>query len=122
MADRIVIDPVTRIEGHLRIEAQVERFAPGFRDTILARAVRPPAMIERENANLVGGDVGGGSNELSNLVFRPTWRRYATPRRDVYLCSAASPPGGGVHGMCGYHAAMTALAGGRHDSSGDRTG
>ena len=104
-----------------RIEAQIERFAPGFRDTILARSVRSPATIERENANLVGGDVGGGSNELSNLVFRPTWRRYATPRRGVYLCSAASPPGGGVHGMCGYHAAVTALAGGRH-GSGDGTG
>lgn len=104
-----------------RIEAQVERFAPGFRDVILARSVRSPATIERENGNLVGGDVAGGSNALFNLVFRPTWRRYATPLRGVYLCSAASPPGGGVHGMCGYHAAMTALAGGRHGSNGNRT-
>jgi phytoene dehydrogenase-like protein len=94
-----------------RIEAHIERFAPGFKDTILARAVRSPSTIERENANLIGGDVGGGSNELFNLVFRPTWRRYATPVRGVFLCSAATPPGGGVHGMCGYHAATAALAG-----------
>lgn len=100
-----------------RIEAQVERFAPGFRDCILARAVRSPLTIEAENANLVGGDVGGGSNELLNLVFRPTWRRYATPVRGVFLCSAATPPGAGVHGMCGYHAARAALDGGEH---GDR--
>jgi phytoene dehydrogenase-like protein len=104
-----------------RIEAQIERFAPGFRDTILARSVRSPSTIERENQNLVGGDVGGGSNALFNLIFRPTWRRYATPIHGVYLCSAASPPGGGVHGMCGYHAAMTALAGGGHGDSGNRT-
>jgi phytoene dehydrogenase-like protein len=104
-----------------RIEAQIERFAPGFRDTILARSVRSPSTIERDNGNLVGGDVGGGSNALLNLVFRPTWRRYATPLRGVWLCSASTPPGGGVHGMCGYHAAMTALAGGRRGSNGDRT-
>ena len=103
-----------------RIEAQIERFAPGFRDTILARSVRSPSTIERENENLVGGDVGGGSNELVNLIFRPTWRRYATPVRGVWLCSAATPPGGGVHGMCGYHAAMTALAGDSHGSNGNR--
>lgn len=92
-----------------RIEAQVERFAPGFRDAILARSVRSPATIEADNPNLVGGDVGGGSNELVNLFLRPTWRRYRTPARGVYLCSAATPPGGGIHGMCGYHAAMSAL-------------
>jgi len=101
-----------------RIEAQVERFAPGFRDCILARAVRSPLTIEAENANLVGGDVGGGSNQLLNLVFRPTWRRYATPVRGVFLCSAATPPGAGVHGMCGYHAARAAFDGGEH--GGDR--
>lgn len=95
-----------------RIESQVERFAPGFKDVILARSISSPTAIERENPNLVGGDVGGGSNELLNLFFRPTWRRYATPVRGVYLCSAATPPGAGVHGMCGYHAAMAALAGG----------
>ena len=101
-----------------RIEAQIERFAPGFRDCILARAVRSPLTIEAENANLVGGDVGGGSNQLLNLIFRPTWRRYATPVRGVFLCSAATPPGAGVHGMCGYHAARAALDGGEH--GGDR--
>jgi phytoene dehydrogenase-like protein len=96
-----------------RIEAQVERFAPGFRDVIVARAVRTPAAIEAGNANFVGGDIGSGSNELLDLLFRPTWRRYATPVHDVYLCSAATPPGGGVHGMCGYHAAVSALGAGR---------
>ena len=92
-----------------RIEAQVERFAPGFRDVVLARAVRPPAALEADNANLVGGDVGGGSNDLLNLIFRPGWRRYSTPLWNVHLCSAATPPGAGVHGMCGYHAATRAL-------------
>jgi phytoene dehydrogenase-like protein len=94
-----------------RIEAQVERIAPGYRDTIMARAVRSPAIIEADNPNLAGGDVGGGSNELSNLFLRPTWRRYGTPVSGVHLCSAATPPGGGIHGMCGYHAAMSALGG-----------
>jgi phytoene dehydrogenase-like protein len=104
-----------------RIENQVERFAPGFKECILARAVRPPAMIEAENPNLVGGDVAGGSNELANLFFRPTWRRYSTPVPGVFLCSAATPPGGGIHGMCGYHAATTAFGGGHHGGSGDRS-
>jgi phytoene dehydrogenase-like protein len=103
-----------------RIEAQVERFAPGFRDVIVARSTRGPATIESENENLVGGDVGAGSNDLVNLFFRPTWRRYATPVPGVYLCSAATPPGAGVHGMCGYHAAQAALAGGLHGSDRDR--
>jgi phytoene dehydrogenase-like protein len=97
-----------------RIEAQVERFAPGFRDVILARAIRSPSTIEDDNANLVGGDVSGGSNDLWNLIFRPTWRRYATPVPGVFLCSAATPPGGGVHGMCGYHAAHAAFDGDSH--------
>lgn len=99
------------VDMTMRIEAQVERFAPGFRDVIVARATRGPATIESENANLVGGDVGAGSNDLMNLLFRPTWRRYATPVPGVFLCSAATPPGAGVHGMCGYHAAQAALAG-----------
>jgi phytoene dehydrogenase-like protein len=94
-----------------RIESQVERFAPGFKDTILSRAVRSPATIEADNPNLVGGDVGGGSNDLLNLFLRPTWRRYRTPISGVHLCSAATPPGGGIHGMCGYHAATNALEG-----------
>ena len=103
-----------------RIEAQIERFAPGFRDVILAREVRSPATIEGENPNLVGGDVGGGANTLVNLFLRPTWRRYGTPLRNVHLCSAATPPGGGVHGMCGYHAAMAALGGGKHGGNRNR--
>ena len=97
------------IDMTARIEAQMERFAPGFRDVIAARAVRTPATLESGNANLIGGDIGGGSNALMNLLFRPTWRTYATPVDGVHLCSSATPPGGGVHGMCGYHAAMRAL-------------
>lgn len=97
-----------------RIEAQVERFAPGFRDVILARALHSPSMLEAENPNLVGGDVGAGSNDLMNLFFRPTWRRYATPVPGVFLCSGATPPGAGIHGMSGYHAATRALAGVEH--------
>ncbi len=92
-----------------RIEAQIERFAPGFRDVIIERAVRSPATLEADNANYVGGDIAGGANDLMNLIFRPTWRTYGTPVRGVYLCSAATPPGGGVHGMCGYHAATKAF-------------
>jgi phytoene dehydrogenase-like protein len=92
-----------------RIERQIERFAPGFRDVILARAHRSPATLEAENANLVGGDVGTGSNKLLHLLLRPTWRAHSTTARGVYLCSAATPPGGGVHGMCGYHAAVRAI-------------
>ncbi len=93
-----------------RIEAQVERFAPGFRDVVLARATRSPGEFERENENLVGGDIGGGANSLKQLLLRPTRRSYATPLRGVYLCSASTPPGAGVHGMCGYHAAARAAA------------
>ena len=100
-----------------RIEAQIERFAPGFRDVVIERRVGTPAMLEAENANYVGGEIAGGSNSLMNIIFRPTWRTYSTPVRGVHLCSAATPPGGGVHGMCGYHAATKALgaagAGGR---------
>jgi phytoene dehydrogenase-like protein len=93
------------------IEAQVERFAPGFRDTIIARNVMPPAALEAHNANLVGGDINAGAQDLRQLFFRPVarWNPYATPVRELYLCSASTPPGGAVHGMCGYHAARTAL-------------
>ena len=92
-----------------RIEAQIERFAPGFRDVIIERAARSPATLEAGNANYVGGDIAGGTNDLLSLVFRPTWRTYSTPVPGVHLCSASTPPGGGVHGMCGYHAALRAL-------------
>ena len=92
-----------------RIEAQVERFAPGFRDTILARHSAGPADLERRNPNLVGGDIAGGVMDLGQLFARPTWRGYRTPVAGLYLCSSSTPPGGGVHGMCGYHAARAAL-------------
>jgi phytoene dehydrogenase-like protein len=92
-----------------RIEAQIERFAPGFRERILARNIMPPAALESINANLVGGDVNGGALDLQQFLFRPTLSHYRTPLRGVYLCSSSTPPGGGVHGMCGYYAAQTAL-------------
>lgn len=91
------------------IEEQVERFAPGFQERILARAVHGTADMERWNANLVGGDISGGAPSLKQFFLRPTWRRYGTPLKGVYLCSSATPPGGGVHGMCGYWAAQWAL-------------
>ena len=91
------------------IEQQIERFAPGFRERVLARAVRRPADIERHNANLVGGDIGAGVSDIRQLFTRPTWRTYSTPVRGLYVCSAATPPGVGVHGMCGYFAARRAL-------------
>jgi phytoene dehydrogenase-like protein len=94
-----------------RIEAQVERFAPGFRDRILGRSVMSPAEVQRHNANNVGGDIGGGVQDLRQLFTRPVPRvnPYTTPAADVYLCSSSTPPGGGVHGMCGHHAARTVL-------------
>jgi phytoene dehydrogenase-like protein len=92
-----------------RIERQIERFAPGFRDRVLARAIMKPADLERRNANLVGGDIGAGVSDLRQLIARPTWRGYSTPVRGLYICSASTPPGVGVHGMCGYHAAQRAL-------------
>ena len=92
-----------------RIERQIERFAPGFRERILARHVMTPDDLERRNPNLAGGDIGMGVTDLRQMFARPTWRWYRTPRRGLYLCSAATPPGVGVHGMCGYHAAQRAL-------------
>jgi phytoene dehydrogenase-like protein len=89
-----------------RIEAQIERFAPGFRERVLARNVMPPAELERRNPNLVGGDLNGGAVNLWQLVARPAYR---TPLSGVYLCSSSTPPGGGVHGMCGHLAARAAL-------------
>jgi phytoene dehydrogenase-like protein len=93
------------------IESQIERFAPGFKGCILARHVMNPAQLERYNPNLVGGDVGGGAQKLSQLFARPVLRinPYTTPIPGVYLCSASTPPGGGVHGMCGYYAARSAM-------------
>jgi len=93
-----------------KLESQIERFAPGFRDCVLARRVISPSDLESMDANLVGGDIGGGVVDLRQFLFRPTWRHYATSAKDIYICSASTPPGGGVHGMCGYHAAETALS------------
>jgi phytoene dehydrogenase-like protein len=93
------------------IEEQVERFAPGFADIVLARAVRAPADLQAENRNYVGGDINGGLMDLGQLVFRPSLVPYRTPLRGVYLCSSATPPGGGVHGLCGLAAARLALRG-----------
>jgi phytoene dehydrogenase-like protein len=93
------------------IEAQVERFAPGFRDLIVERSVLDPATLEHHNRNLVGGDIAGGAMTLSQVLFRPARRLapYRTPIRGLFLCSSSTPPGGGVHGMCGYLAARAAL-------------
>jgi phytoene dehydrogenase-like protein len=95
------------------IEAQVERYAPGFRDRILARTAMPPADMERHDANYVGGDINVGIQDVQQLLFRPT--ASLDPYRlgqGLYLCSSATPPGGGVHGMGGYRAARSAL---RHE-------
>ncbi len=92
-----------------RIESQIERFAPGFRDCILARHISSPAVLESMDANLLGGDISGGAITLRQTVLRPTWRGYATSDANIFLCSASTPGVGGVHGMCGYHAARTAI-------------
>jgi phytoene dehydrogenase-like protein len=94
-----------------RIESQLERFAPGFRDVVLARSVMNPAEIERRNANYAGGDIVGGANDLRQTLARPmiSLHPYRVPVDGWNLCSASTPPGGGVHGMSGYHAARAAL-------------
>jgi phytoene dehydrogenase-like protein len=92
-----------------RLENQIERFAPGFRDCVLARRVFAPADLETMDANLVGGDISGGAMDIRQLLFRPTWRQYRTSANDLYLCSSSTPPGGAVHGMCGHNAARMAL-------------
>lgn len=92
-----------------RVEDQIERFAPGFRDCILERRVFSPANLEAMDANLVGGDISGGTMDIGQFMFRPTRRQYRTSAPDIYLCSSSTPPGGGVHGMCGYNAAKLAL-------------
>ncbi|HSM87664.1 MAG TPA: NAD(P)/FAD-dependent oxidoreductase [Candidatus Limnocylindrales bacterium] len=93
-----------------KIEQQVERFAPGFRDCVVARSVMGPVEFEQHNPNLVGGDIGGGAATLDQFFLRPTASLYKTPLPGVYLCSSSTPPGAGVHGMCGYLAAEMALA------------
>ena len=93
------------------IEAQVERFAPGFKDTILAKHTMDSAQFEEYNPNYVGGDINGGVIDLGQLFTRPAlrWSPYKTSAKGIYLCSASTPPGGGVHGMCGYYSAKKAL-------------
>jgi phytoene dehydrogenase-like protein len=102
----------SRIDMTERIEAQIERFAPGFRDRILARHVMDPEALEQYNPNYIGGDINGGLQDWSQLFTRPLPRlRPYIMGAGVYLCSSSTPPGGGVHGMCGYWAARAALSG-----------
>ena len=93
------------------IEKQVERFAPGFRDCILARSVMNTSDFENYDPNYVGGDINGGALDLAQLFTRPALRLspYSTSAKGIYICSASTPPGGGVHGICGYYAARQAL-------------
>jgi phytoene dehydrogenase-like protein len=94
-----------------RIEAQVERFAPGFSELVLARYVSSPADLERYNANYVGGDINGGVQDIRQFFTRPTIRLdpYTTPNKRIFICSSSTPPGGGVHGLCGYFAAQSVM-------------
>ncbi|MBA2727638.1 MAG: NAD(P)/FAD-dependent oxidoreductase [Parachlamydiaceae bacterium] len=94
-----------------KIEAQIERFAPGFKDCILAKSSKSPLELEKYNSNYVGGDINGGVQDLYQLFTRPTrsLAPYSTPVKGLFICSSSTPPGGGVHGMCGYHAARAAL-------------
>jgi phytoene dehydrogenase-like protein len=103
----------SRIDMTPYMERQIERFAPGFRDLVLDRHTYTPATMEQYNANYVGGDINGGAFIASQLLTRPVFRAvpYSTPVKGLYLCSASTPPGGGVHGMCGYYAAQAALRG-----------
>ena len=95
------------------IEGQIERFAPGFRDVVLARHIADSSWFEAYNPNIIGGDIAGGSHGGLQLLLRPRAgvSPYRTPNPRLFLCSASTPPGGGVHGMCGYNAAQAALAG-----------
>ncbi len=92
------------------LESQIERFAPGFRDCVLARRVFSPGALEDMDANLIGGDISGGAVDIRQFFFRPTRRHYATPVRKIYICSSSTPPGAGVHGMCGHNAAIQAAS------------
>jgi phytoene dehydrogenase-like protein len=95
------------------IESQIERFAPGFRDTVLHRTVNTPFDLATHNRNYVGGDIAGGAHLARQMLFRPTMRlrSYSTPNPTIFLCSSSTPPGAGVHGMCGWNAADAALSG-----------
>ena len=92
-----------------RIEAQIERFAPGFRDCVLERHISTPAALELMNPNLLGGDISGGAMSMKQFLLRPSALTYETSAPNLFLCSSSTPPGGGVHGMCGYRAANVAL-------------
>lgn len=94
------------------IEAQIERFAPGFKELVLGRSVRNAQNMEAYNSNYVGGDINGGVSDLGQLFFRPLpkFDPYSTPNPRLFICSSSTPPGGGVHGMCGYYAARSVLA------------
>jgi phytoene dehydrogenase-like protein len=93
------------------VENQIERFAPGFRARILKRHVMNTAQMEERNPNYIGGDINGGVIDIGQLFTRPAlrWSPYRTSTKGIYICSSSTPPGGGVHGMCGYHAARRAL-------------
>ena len=99
------------VDASAAIENHIERFAPGFRDLVVGRVTKNAVEMERYNNNYVGGDINGGFAELSQLFFRPVARLdpYSTPAPDIFLCSSSTPPGGGVHGMCGHWAARSAL-------------
>lgn len=101
----------SKIDMSETIESQIERFAPGFKQLIIGRSILPPQKIEEHNANNIGGDITGGVMDLPQLLRRPTslLHPYNTPNPNLFLCSSSTPPGGGVHGMCGFHAAETAL-------------
>ncbi len=103
------LPPGSTVDMVDRIERQIERFAPGFREVVLARSVFYPADLESRNANLVGGDIASGVVDIGQFFTRPTWRNYRTPVKGLYICSSSTPPGVGVHGMCGYFAAQAAL-------------
>ena len=93
------------------VAKQIERFAPGFRDRILAVSTRDSAGVEAYNANYIGGDINGGVQDWRQFFTRPVARLvpYSTPNPQIYICSSSTPPGGGVHGMCGWHAAQAVL-------------
>jgi phytoene dehydrogenase-like protein len=101
----------SRLDASRAIEDQIERYAPGFRDVVLARFTRDAVAMQEYNRNYVGGDINGGVSDIGQLFFRPTARvdPYSTPARHIFLCSSSTPPGGGVHGMCGYWAARSVL-------------
>ncbi len=106
-----------------RMVAQIERFAPGFRDCILATHTISPRELNERNRAMIGGDMAGGANNLANFLFRPVlrWNPYTTPNPKLFLCSSSTPPGGGVHGMCGYHAARAVMKTlGFHRAPGDQ--